>query len=103
MEKTSINSGNKWLLGIGDSVSPVEIGHFTEVIDRPHKHEKTHEYYMIIQGSMRLFVNGIENVLKKGDVVYIEPGEIHHAEPITKEIEGYLVKWPHLQEDKIYV
>ena len=107
MEKININSRHKaWLLGVDESKSPIEIAYGTKKDydgRLPHKHEKVHEYYIIIKGTGKLCINNIETTLKEGDVIYIEPGEIHNIESISEDFQNYTIKWPHLPKDKIII
>lgn len=47
--------------------------------EKLHYHRDFCEYYLIIDGEMTLTVNKKEARLKRGDLVMVEPGEIHRV------------------------
>ena len=51
------------------------------VIDRSalHRHERIKESYIVLQGDLRVIVNGEETLLRKNDTFEILPGKIHYA------------------------
>ncbi len=42
-----------------------------------HYHRRTREFYMVVQGSCQLTVNGEQSLLQPGDMLLIEPGDVH--------------------------
>ena len=100
MELANINSNKKWLLGTEGSKCPVEIGYFEKADDRLHYHEKIFEYYLVFSGKMTLLVSTEEFELKAGDVCCVFPEEKHLVVNCSKNLRCFLVKYPHLPEDK---
>jgi mannose-6-phosphate isomerase-like protein (cupin superfamily) len=100
MEINNINSGEKWLLGIQKSKSPIEIGYFEKTSDLQHSHHGINEYYLVFSGQMKMDINGKQYTLKSGDVLFIEPGEKHRVVSTSPALKCFLVKWPHLPKDK---
>jgi len=51
------------------------------VIDRSgcHYHNSIRESYTILQGDLRMFVDGVETLLHKNDNFEIPPGKVHYA------------------------
>lgn len=47
------------------------------------KHERKHESFFILSGSVRLHVRGVERIMVPGDTVSICPGEIHRLEAVV--------------------
>lgn len=45
----------------------------------PHIHYKTVEEYEVLEGELTIFLDGEKHVLKKGEVLIINPGIQHHA------------------------
>jgi quercetin dioxygenase-like cupin family protein len=42
-----------------------------------HKHAVKHETFFVLKGSIRMIVNGQEQILKQGDILVMPPGELH--------------------------
>lgn len=50
-----------------------------EVIEsKPHYHKKTIEYYALVKGKCNAFINGKKIVLKPGNLLKINPLNIHY-------------------------
>ena len=45
----------------------------------PHYHEKITETYKVLDGSLKVVVDGIVHELDEGDELTIQPGSIHYA------------------------
>lgn len=46
---------------------------------QPHKHKVTTESYIILKGSLELYLDGIKHVLHEQDEITILPNTIHHG------------------------
>ncbi len=101
MEIASINSSKKWLLGVNGSRCPVEIGFFATAEDKLHYHEKVFEYYLAFSGKLILLIDKKRIELKTGDVCCVEPGERHMFMKGSRDLKCFLVKLPHLPNDKV--
>ena len=44
-----------------------------------HYHKKTTEYYYVLQGQGKLFLDGNKIDIKQGDLITIKPGVVHQA------------------------
>ena len=97
-----MNSGKKWLLGIGESKSPVEIGYCEDCSDKQHFHKEVNEYYIVTEGSFEILINGRKTSVTKGQVLFVEPGEIHGITKTSPDLKCFLVKWPSGKEDKFF-
>lgn len=42
-----------------------------------HYHRTTREFYLVLQGRCRLIVNGETEVLRRDDMLLMEPGDVH--------------------------
>ena len=58
---------------------------------RPHYHEDMQEVFVIIQGSVRMDAGGESTTLAAGDLVLIEPGEVHSMVNLNDAPAEYLV------------
>ncbi|MGV8168833.1 MAG: cupin domain-containing protein [Candidatus Nanoarchaeia archaeon] len=101
MQIKNTSSNKKWLMGVDDSISPIEIGFITNPNDILHYHNNVYEYYILVSGELKLLVNNKEIILKEGDVCCVEPKERHRIISSSKNFKCYLLKYPHLPEDKI--
>ncbi|SRR3989338_4313678 len=103
MEIANIQSNKKWLLGVEGSRSPIEIGHFEIPNDQYHYHEKVYEYYIVYVGELTIVIDGKETVLNTGSICCVEPFEKHEVISGSKDLKCFLLKFPHLPDDKIIV
>jgi len=42
-----------------------------------HYHATSHEFYYVLQGECRVIINGEVHFLKRGNMLLIEPGDVH--------------------------
>ncbi len=69
----------------------------------PHYHEKATEFYYILRPGM-LIVNGEEFEVEEGDVVIIEPKEVHWVKAKKDEVMRLVaIKLPNTTDDRISV
>ncbi len=101
MEIADIKSQKKWLLGVDDSRSPLEIGYFEIPKDQYHFHEKVFEYYIISSGELTIMIDGKNIILREGNICFVEPGEKHQIINGSRNLKCFLVKFPHLPDDKV--
>jgi quercetin dioxygenase-like cupin family protein len=68
-----------------------------------HKHEKLEEVFVFVD-STRMGVGKQVLELKEGDVVVIEPGEVHWFEtPEGHDVRFVAIKCPNLKTDKVEI
>ncbi|MCX6803742.1 MAG: cupin domain-containing protein [Candidatus Diapherotrites archaeon] len=101
MELADINCKRKWLLGVGESKSPVEIDYFAKAPDKQHSHKKINEYYIVTKGSFEILINEKRLSVKKGQVLFVEPGEVHGIIKTSPNLKCFLIKWPSIKDDKL--
>lgn len=53
------------------------IGFANEGVNEPHYHRKLHEVYLVASGTSTIAVDGVRIKLGPGDVIVVEPGEVH--------------------------
>jgi quercetin dioxygenase-like cupin family protein len=60
----------------------------------PHKHPEE-EYQYVIQGSGTWFLNGVETTIKKGDLMYAKPWDLHGISNIngSDTLKFFVFKW----------
>lgn len=101
MEKTNINFNKKWLLWVNGSQSPIEVWFFRKANDELHYHDKVYEYYLVKSWNWKLLVDWQEIDLKEWDIICINPWEKHKIYYTDGLFECFLLKFPHIQNDKI--
>ena len=42
-----------------------------------HSHRQKHETFSIVKGSVRMVVNGKEQIMNEGDILVMPPGDVH--------------------------
>jgi quercetin dioxygenase-like cupin family protein len=86
----------------GDDI-PIQLGikFGLSSLGKPHIHRTMHEYFLILQGSISLSVNGKTISLNKGDLLIVDPNESH--EMLSKSDDAhYLLLMPKaVQNDKV--
>lgn len=97
---------------LNDPRNPTEIvcevdpkkGRAIAIIDKsiPHVHKYTKERYIILDGNLDLYVDGVKNELKKGDIFDIKPGQVHYAIGNETWVEA-LSKPPWTPKDHIII
>jgi mannose-6-phosphate isomerase-like protein (cupin superfamily) len=59
----------------------------------PHQHSQE-EFQYIIEGSGTWFLNGVETPIKKGDLMYAKPWDLHGIRNSGKDtLKFFVVKW----------
>ncbi len=67
----------------------------------PHSHEQLQEVFVALS-EISVYVDGICQDLKQGDVVMVEPGENHSFASKTSESGRLLaLKFPNIKDDKV--
>lgn len=67
----------------------------------PHAHEHLEEVFIALT-KIRIFINDTRYNLNEGDVVFVEPNEMHSFETETDEAGRILaIKFPNLKDDKV--
>ena len=84
LEKPLSNVAKGWYFGPWNTDSTISVGYANEGVDEPHYHRRMTEIYLMARGVATMQVDGRPVALEAGDVIVIEPGEVHtflHASP----------------------
>lgn len=65
----------------------------------PHLHNRFKEVFLITEGEMEFFVNGVTKILKAGDSIDIPPNTVH----TFKNISNQTCKWVNIHSPKGFV
>jgi quercetin dioxygenase-like cupin family protein len=66
-----------------------------------HLHKTMAEYFLLLEGDLRIQVNGKILEMKKGDLVVVEPGEAHDVLYASPEALLFLLMPPSVPDDKV--
>ncbi len=75
--KIEKDNAKGWYMGPWNSKIEIPIGYANEGINEKHYHKKMNEIYLVAKGTSKAIVGDGEISLKSGDVLVVEPGEIH--------------------------
>ena len=91
-----------WHIGLFRPELPA-IGFANAGINEPHYHRELREVYLVARGSSRMVVNGEEIVLNAGDVIVVEPGEMHTFTWNSADYFHFVLHCPMVRGDKVLV
>ena len=101
MLKCSVDaSGKGWFAGPWDSSVPVAVGWADVGVDEPHAHDTMHEIYLVARGTSSAVVNGDRVELQAGDLLVVEPGELHTFAESSDDYLHFVVQAPFVEGDK---
>ncbi|MEZ4768887.1 MAG: cupin domain-containing protein [Caldilineales bacterium] len=89
-----------WLAGPWNSDLPVPVGWATQGIAKRHVHHHMYEIYLVARGTSTAIVNGQETHLQSGDVLVIEPNEVHTFSRSSANYLHFVIQAPFVAGDK---
>ena len=66
-----------------------------------HLHKTMTEYFLLLEGELRLWVNEETMAMKKGDLLVVEPGEAHEIRDCSPDALLLLLMPPPVADDKV--
>ena len=105
MLHSSINKTNPkgWFYGPWNSELPIPVGYANEGIPVKHLHNQMFEVYLVAQGHSIAEVNGVQITLKAGDVLVVEPGEVHTFSASSPDYLHFVIQTPFVPDDKVVI
>ena len=71
---------------------------------KAHYHNVMEENFFILEGEVDILVDGTQHRLKAGDLIHIEPREVHHVtNPTDRPVKMIATLAPFMEEDKVEV
>lgn len=67
----------------------------------PHLHKTMAEYFFLLEGEIRLRVNDETILVRRGDLVVVEPGEAHEVLHATSDARILLLMPPPVENDRV--
>jgi len=99
--RRSAGSGGKgWLTGPWDSAIPVALGFADCGVDDLHHHEEMYEIYLVARGEGTAMVDGEAVRPRAGDLLAVEPGEVHTFVTSSEDYLHFVVQAPFVAGDK---
>lgn len=98
----SINKSKSkgWFYGPWNSNVAIPVGYANEGIREKHFHSQMCEIYFIAQGHSVAEVEGTQIQLKEGDILVVEPGEVHSFIESSPNYLHFVIQTPFVQNDK---
>jgi len=79
------------------------IGYANQGINEPHLHRELCEVYLVASGSATIIVNDNSVTLYAGDVIVVEPGEVHTFVESTPDYFHFVLHCPPVKGDKVRI
>ncbi len=90
-----------WLIGPWNSSVPLPIGYANQGIAERHYHREMVEIYLVAHGTSTAIVDGNPLTLSAGDVLVVEPGEVHTFTDSSDDYFHFVVQTPFVAGDKV--
>lgn len=101
MHLTADSSQQKgWWSGPWDSPLPVPIGYATSGVNERHFHAEMYEIYLIARGKSKAVVGSKTVSLEAGQILVVEPGEVHTFVQSSEEYLHFVIQAPFVGGDK---
>jgi len=91
--------GNVWVYFSGEDHPAVNIAQVKIIDDRRHYHKKATEFYYVLRGRGRIYLDSDEVPLAPGTSVLIEPGTRHRAVADVGKLDILVVSSPPYSPD----
>ncbi|MAG44506.1 hypothetical protein CL633_01320 [bacterium] len=101
--KPNKKSPKAWFCGPWNCGLKIAIGYANQGISEKHYHKKIHEIYLVAKGTSTAMVNKKKIQLKAGDILVVEPNEIHTFIKNSSDYFHFVVHSPCVKKDKIIV
>jgi quercetin dioxygenase-like cupin family protein len=92
-----------WLIGPWNSAVSIPIGYANQGIADRHYHQQMTEIYLVARGTSTAIVNGRAVALSAGDVLVVEPGEVHTFGISSSDYFHFVVQTPFVAGDKVSI
>lgn len=99
--KLDTTQAKGWFIGPWNSVVDIPIGYANQAVDEPHSHTQMHEVYLVARGESTALVDGKEVALRTGDMLVVEPGEVHTFTAHSPDYLHFVIQTPFVRGDKV--
>ncbi len=91
----------KWILTDGTMPIQMRIMTSKEITGINHLHKTMHEYFYVLEGSLKVTVAGNVQHFRKDDLLVVEPGESHYVSDKSEDLKLLLLMPPPVPGDKV--
>jgi mannose-6-phosphate isomerase-like protein (cupin superfamily) len=92
--------GKGWFVGPWNSAVPVAVGWADRGVNEAHHHSQMNEVYLVAVGHSTAVVDGTRVALQAGDMLVVEPGEVHTFTDSSDDYLHFVVQAPFFRGDK---
>ena len=89
-----------WFIGPWNSPVPIPVGYANAGINLTHYHAAMYEIYLVAKGTSTALVNGREVHLQPGDMLVVEPNEVHTFTESSPDYLHFVLQTPFVPGDK---
>jgi mannose-6-phosphate isomerase-like protein (cupin superfamily) len=89
-----------WYLQLSHPALPA-IGFANQGVNEPHCHRELREVYLVARGSSTMVIDGTDVPLRAGDVIVVEPGEVHTFAASSADYFHFVLHCPPIRGDKV--
>ncbi len=101
--KKNIEQEKSWLFNDGSQPIQLKIVKPEEINPVEHYHKTMHEYFYLLQGTAEILVDGNTYDLGAGELLVVEPGEVHKISGYSPDMKVLLLMPPPVAGDKVIV
>jgi mannose-6-phosphate isomerase-like protein (cupin superfamily) len=98
-----LNVPKGWFIGPWNSDVPIPIGYANTGVDEPHLHEQMFEVYLVARGWSTAVLNSQTVTLNTGDMLVVEPGEVHTFTNNSDDYLHFVIHTPFVKGDKVVI
>jgi mannose-6-phosphate isomerase-like protein (cupin superfamily) len=89
-----------WFTSPWDSGVPIGVGYANVGIDETHYHAQMYEVYLVARGTSTAIVNEVAVSLHAGDMLVVEPEEVHTFRDSSEDYLHFVIQAPFVAGDK---
>src|SRR5690242_8764616 len=90
-----------WFVGPWNSSVPIPVGYANQGIQENHYHAQMYEVYLIAKGTSIALVENQTVLLRAGDMLVVEPGEVHTFVESSEDYLHFVLQFPFVAGDKV--
>ncbi|MBV9467766.1 MAG: cupin domain-containing protein [Abitibacteriaceae bacterium] len=98
---TPADNAKGWFIGPWNSAVPIPVGYANEGINEKHYHAAIYEIYLIARGTSLAIVDGQAVPLQAGDMLVVEPQEVHTFTDSSPDYLHFVIQTPFIKGDKV--
>lgn len=92
-----------WFVGPWNSTVPIPVGFDSAGDPENHYHAQMYEVYLVARGTSVALVESATILLRAGDMLVLEPGEVHTFIENSEDYLHFVLQVPFVPGDKVLV